>query len=289
VKRPDLDAAERFLAAHARVLDWRRFERLFRGGDATPVRDAVAAYRNPDGGFGHALEPDGRAPGSQPVAVAMALQTLDEADAWDSELVVGSCDWLQRTAPAEGGATFVAPSIEGWPRGPWWLPEEGLPASVLATGLIAGTLHARGFEHPWLDRATALLWSLLDPPGELGPYDTRGALRFLQHVPDRTRAEEVLERLAPLIERHVELDPDAPGETHGPLDFAPLPESVARRLFDEQTIELHLDRLAAGQREDGGWTFDWQAWSPLAELEWRGDVTVGALVVLRANGRLPHG
>jgi hypothetical protein len=283
---PDLDAAERFLAASARVLEWRRFERLFRGGSATPVRDAVAAYRNPDGGFGHALEPDGREPGSQPVAVALALRTLHESDAWDTELVAGACDWLESTAPADGGATFVAPTIEGWPHGPWWIPEDGLPASVLATGLIAGTLHARGVDHGWLDRAIELLWSLLEQPGALGPYDTRGALHFLQHAPERARAAEALERLRPLIEDHVELDPDAPGETHGPLDFAPLPESLARRLFDEATIDRHLDHLAAGQREDGGWTFDWLAWSPLAELEWRGYVTVEALVVLRANGRL---
>ena len=59
-----LDAAKTFLATQARVLDRRRFERLFAGGGARPVRDAVAAYRNPDGGFGHALEPDGRTPAS---------------------------------------------------------------------------------------------------------------------------------------------------------------------------------------------------------------------------------
>src|SRR5207237_6200094 len=70
---PDIEAAEQFLAANARVLERRRFERLFRGGDAGPVRDAVAAYRNPDGGFGHALEPDGRCPGSQPLAIDFAL------------------------------------------------------------------------------------------------------------------------------------------------------------------------------------------------------------------------
>ena len=59
---PDFDAAERFLAANARVLDRRRFQRLFAWGDALPVRDVIAAYRNDDGGFGHALEPDGRMP-----------------------------------------------------------------------------------------------------------------------------------------------------------------------------------------------------------------------------------
>src|SRR3954453_7550448 len=103
---PDLDAAERFLAAHARVLDRRRFERLFRDGPAEAVRDAVAAYANPDGGFGHALEPDGRGPGSQPAAMALALRTLDEAGAWDEALVAHALDWLERSAPAGGGTCF---------------------------------------------------------------------------------------------------------------------------------------------------------------------------------------
>ena len=71
------------------------------------MRDAVAAYRNPDGGFGHALEPDGRCPGSQPLAIEFALGTLDEADAWDDGLVRGALGWLQANAPAEGGAVFV--------------------------------------------------------------------------------------------------------------------------------------------------------------------------------------
>jgi hypothetical protein len=43
VTAPDLDAAAQFLAANARVLDRRRFERLFLDGDARPVRDAATA------------------------------------------------------------------------------------------------------------------------------------------------------------------------------------------------------------------------------------------------------
>ena len=77
------------------------------------MRDAVAAYRNDDGGFGHALEPDCRAPGSQPAAVEMALRIMDEADAWDEDLVRGACDWLAAVAPAEGGAAFVEPTMAG--------------------------------------------------------------------------------------------------------------------------------------------------------------------------------
>jgi hypothetical protein len=279
-------AAAQFIAASARVLDRRRFERLFAGGGAGPVRDAVAAYRNPDGGFGHGLEPDGRAPASQPAAIELGLRILDEADAWDEGLVTGACDWLQANAPAEGGSTFAEPTIEGWPHAPWWVPEPGRPASLASTGQIAGTLHARGVGHPWLDRATDLLWSRIGSLENPGPYDLYGVMSFLDHVPDRERAERALESVAPMLLGVVALDPDAPGETHSPLGYAPRPDSLARRLFGEDVIAAHLDHLAAGQRDDGGWTFNWPSWSPAAELDWRGFITVSSMVTLRANGRL---
>ncbi|MGO8888282.1 MAG: hypothetical protein ACLQB1_00985, partial [Streptosporangiaceae bacterium] len=302
---PDFNAAAAFVAANARVLDRRRFQRLFEDGPvlrSAPVRDAVAAYRNDDGGFGHALEPDCRAPGSQPAATEMALRVMDEADAWDEDLVRGACDWLMAVAPAEGGAAFVEAnprSLADWPHAPWWVPEEGHPASLIATGMIAGTLHARGVSHLWLDGATEVMWNRIgalcwpggtNPPGpplaEPSGYEMFGVLRFLQHVPDRDRALEAFGRVGPLIiERNlVALDPEAPGEVHGVLDFAPEPDSLARSLFDDVTVKAHLDHLAHAQRDDGGWTFNWLAWSPAAELDWRGFLTVDALRVLRANG-----
>jgi hypothetical protein len=283
----DFDAAAVFIAANARVIDRRRFERMFGAGDAQPVRDAVAAYRNDDGGFGHALEPDCRAPGSQSLAVDMALRIMDEADAWDEALVHGACDWLEAVAPAGGGVAFVHPTLAGWPHAPWWVPEEGDPASVIATALIAGTLHARGFSHPWLDRATELTWTQIDALTEPGPYDMRAVFSFLQRVPDRDRAREVFGRVGPLVldRKLVTLDPETPGEVHFPLDFAPEPDSLARELFDDATIKANLDHLAQAQLEDGGWMFNWPAWSPAAERDWRGFLTVDALRVLRANGR----
>ena len=285
---PDIAAADQFLAATARVLDRRRFDRLFRDASAGPVRDAVAAYRNADGGFGHGLEPDGRAPGSQPAAIEMALRILDQADAWDLGLVTGACNWLEAHAPAEGGASFVEPTIEGWPHAFWWVPQEPRTASLIQTGWIAGTLHARGVTHSWLERATELLWSRLDTLDNADAFEMLGILRFLQHVPDRVHAESTFSRVGPmLIDRGlVALDVDAEGHVHSPLDFAPLPSSLARRLFDRRIIDAHLDHLAAGQADDGGWRFNWPVWSPRAEHDWRGFVTVDALWVLRANGRL---
>jgi hypothetical protein len=284
-KTPDFDAAAEFMAGHARVLDRRVFQRLFQGGAPEPVRDAVAAYRNDDGGFGHALEPDLRTAASQPAAVEMALRIMDAADAWDEHLVRDAIDWLTSIAPSEGGATFVLPTLSQGPHAPWWVPAEGNPVSLIQTGQIAGVLYARGFNHPWRDGATEVMWRGIDQLTEPNAYEMFGVLAFLQHVPDRARAENALQRIGQSLRALATLDPNAEGETHSPLDFAPLPDSIARKLFDDATIEAHLDHLAGAQREDGGWTFNWPAWSPAAESDWRGFLTVDALRLLRANGR----
>jgi hypothetical protein len=292
-KTPDFDAAAAFMAGHARVVDRRLFQRLFSGGaagadgSAWAVRDAVAAYRNYDGGFGFALEPDCRAAASQPAAVEMALRLMDLADEWDPQLVTDALDWLTTVAPAEGGAAFVLPSVSQGPHAPWWVPEEGQPASLIQTGQIAGVLYARGFAHPWLERATEVMWSRIDALVAPGGYEMFGVLAFLQQVPDRSRAATAFARVGPLLLSGglVTLDPSAGGETHSPLDFAPLPSSLARELFSEATIEAYLDHLAGAQRDDGGWMFNFPCWSPAAEADWRGFITVDILRVLRANGR----
>ena len=286
-KTPDFDAAADFLAAGARVLDRRVFQRLFSGGAAEPVRDAVAAYRNADGGFGLALEPDCRTAASQPAAVEMALRIMDLADAWDERLVRGAIDWLVTMAPAEGGATFVEPSVSEGPHAPWWVPVEGRPVSLIQTGQISALLYARGLTHPWLDGAARVMWSGIEQLTQPNGYEMFGVLAFLEQVPDRKRAEDAFDRVGPLLLSSglVALDPGAEGETFGPLDFAPLPGSIARRLFDAATVEAHLDQLAGAQRDDGGWMFNWPSWSAAAEADWRGFLTVDALRVLRANGR----
>lgn len=288
-KTPDFDAAAGFLAAHARVLDRRMFQRLFGGGGPGPVRDAVAAYRNDDGGFGYALEPDVRTAASQPAAVEMALRIMDQCDAWDGRLAGDALDWLVTVAPASGGAA-VEPSAVSGPHAPWWQPPPEHAASLVQTGQLAGLLYARGLSHPWLAPATQVMWAGIEALDSPGAYEMFGVLAFLEHVPDRARAAAAFERVGPLLLSGglVTLHPDpggTDGEVHTPLDFAPLPGSLARPLFDPAVIAAHLDQLAAGQRGDGGWMFSWPSWSPAAEADWRGFLTVDALRVLRANGR----
>ena len=292
-----IERAEEFLWRNARLLERLRFEHLFRDGDPGGVVAALRPYQRSDGGFGHALEPDFRGPISQPTTALGALQVLDEAGRFDADVVGPLCDWLMTVTTDEGGVPMVLTSAGAYPRAPWWDPSPEQRASMLPTAGLAGLLHRHGVDHPWLDPATEFSWRALGAVAEriaTGQwllqlaYDVNVALAFLDWVPDRGRAERVATELGELLVSSgvVALDPATEGEVAMPLDFAATPASAARRWFDDATIEAHLDALADGQAEDGGWTVPWEAWVPAAGLEWRGWQTIERLKTLRAYGRL---
>ena len=99
-----LDAAAGFLWRTGRLIDRHRFAHQFLGGDRAPVLAALAAYQNPDGGFGNALEPDLRGPVSQPETAEVAFWVLDEVDAMDHPMVAAACGWLVTASTPEGGS-----------------------------------------------------------------------------------------------------------------------------------------------------------------------------------------
>jgi hypothetical protein len=286
--QPDFERATRFIWRSARVLDRHRFAYLFLSGPEAPVIDALRPFQNEDGGFGNALEPDLRAPVSQPLPVWSALTVLDEVGRLDDPMVARACDYLQTITRPDGGVPFVLPSAAPYPRAPWWETEEDPPGGLLPTAGLAALLHKHAVDHPWVEVATDFCWRRIEGLENTSAYEMRMVLPFLENVDDRSRAEEAFARVGPMLHDQglVELALDAPGEVHTPLDFAPHPESMVRRLFDDDVIDRHLDHLAGGQKEDGGWMFNWQEWNAMTTAEWRAILTIESLVRLRAYGRL---
>ncbi|MDQ6777419.1 MAG: hypothetical protein M3071_14645 [Actinomycetota bacterium] len=280
----DHRSAETFIWSAARLVDRHRYSLLFADGPAEPVVEALRGYRNPDGGFGHALEPDLRCPVSQPVATLYALELLSEADAMHGTLARDARRWIAQVAEPDGGIPSVLPGFEDYPHAPWFQPGPG----AMLTLALAATLHAGGVTgDAWLDRATDWCWRSIERAEQPTGYWLKFACAFLDAVPDEQRARAAIASLTARVDTSaVALVGGAEGETLRPLDLSPRPDSRSRALVNEDQIDAHLDAVESEQQQDGGWMFDWLAWSPAQTTDWRGNVTIRALIWLRENGRL---
>jgi hypothetical protein len=288
----DLDAATSFVTTHARVLERRRLRYLVGAGSADEVLLALDAHRNPDGGYGWALEPDLRSVTSQPVAAMHALEVL--ADIRDtSRRTLQLCDWIAEHSLADGGTPFALPFPDTEGSAPHWVDADPASSSLQMSTQLAAQAHRLArhrpdvADHPWLRAATDYcLDGIEQTAGTPAAYEVMFGLHFLDAVaPTSARARSLLD----VFVRHVRPDGPTPvaggaeGEVLHPLDFTPSPDSPSRAMFGRDAIAADLDRLAAQQKPDGGWDITFTAFSPAAALEWRGYATVQAVTVLRAH------
>jgi hypothetical protein len=289
----DLSAAQSFTASHARVLDRRRFELLLDGGDPAPVLAALDAYRNADGGYGWGLEPDLRATESQIGGAYHAFEVFAGVAPATSQRALELCDWLASVALPDGGLPFALPLSDPTGTAPFWARADPTVSSLQLSAFVAGTAHRAAAHdpavaaHPWLARATEYCLAAIDALDD-APFaiELAAAVLFLDAVHDvRPEAAVLLERLGEHIPADglVPVTQGAEGEAMRALDFAPYPDRPSRALFSQEALDADLRRLADGQQDDGGWRVDFQNYSPAAELEWRGYMTVRAVSILRRN------
>ncbi|MER6290857.1 hypothetical protein [Streptomyces sviceus] len=290
--------AEHFVWLTARVLEQRLFAYHFLNGGPDPVETALDAYRNADGGYGHALEPDLRGPVSQPLHSAHALRVLDAVGRCGGQRVERVCRYLTSVSTLDGALPAVTPAQRGYPTAPFLPVVDAPPSELLSTGPVVGLLHRNEVWHAWLFRATDFCWQVVESLQVSHPDEIQAALTFLDSAPDRSRAQATADRLGRLVRdrRLVTLDPadldaspvspgHAPDERRFPHDYARTPGSLARAWFTDDEMSRSLDFLATGQQEDGGWPTRRRQWAPTTALEARPMATIEALQTLRAYGR----
>jgi hypothetical protein len=281
-----LKRGRQFIYSEARLLERLLFAVQFEGASPAMVGKLVTAYQNPDGGLGHALESDVRCPESQPLFTEVGLCALYDAGWRDSEFALSICSYLEEVSAPSGLVPILLPSAFNSPRAEHWraISEPGLNP----TASLCGLLYYQGVEHPWLSRATQACCDLLQQNPPQDAHSLLCATRFVEHVPDRRLAVELTERIATALPTARYFIPSAPVTTYGltPLHFAPKQTSPWRQLFSDQQIEGHLVDLMSKQQEDGGWPISWNTTGPAARSEWRGKVTLEALSLLVAYGRI---
>ena len=279
-----IEQAEKHIWSTARVLEQRRFEVLFKGGDPEDHRaGAAAATRRPTAATGTR---------SSPTGAGRRASRRTSGPRWRRSRTPG--------APTRASATTSRPS----PR-PTAASRSRWRASSRGRTRRGGGSEARArcspprFSTPrsrapasttrWLQGAEAFCWAAVDAIESTHPYEVEAALTFLDAVPDRERAERAAERLGELVKAQdlVGKQPEgySEGEIHHPHDFARRPDSLARPWFSDEEIERSLDLLASRQQDDGGWRITWPVWTPAIAIEWSGIVTIAALKTLQAYGR----
>jgi hypothetical protein len=287
----DIDAAARFMAQHARLLDRRRFDLLCGAGDAVSMLGALEGYRNTDGGYGWGIEPDARSPESQPAGALHAFEVFAEAGPVTSSRAVELCDWLEFATLEDGGLPFARPVMDPAGCAPFWAGADSESSSLHITAAVSSMAYrvaahdADVAAHPWLATATDYCLGEIDALTET-PHAI--ALMYILHFLDamvdiHPEVELTLRRVASDHLPTTGSMPVAGGledERLHPLDFSPYPDRPLRALIDPDAIAADRARWEAGQQDDGGWTVDFTSYSPIAALEWRGYATVRAIALL---------
>lgn len=284
--------ARAFVKTHARPVDRRLFEFYFEDGTAQRIVDALRAYQNPDGGFGHGLEPDFRLKASSPAATTLALQYLDEIGATpDWEIVQRAIHYLLKSYA--NGWPPVPPDVNFAPHAPWWsyrtrLPEEhwGCPGAE-----IVGYLHryARLVPAEFLSRVTRFaLFGLETRPTQVSPNDFLCYVRLLDHLPvNLPEYHRFSEKLVQIVAQNRVQWRGARLKIWWNINWPEARMAGAMKNALVTSLDIELNH----QQPDGAWhpQWSWESDSVAGQQafnEWKGLLTVRLLRALQNFGRI---
>lgn len=290
-----METARHFMKHRARPLEQAIYEYAFESGSDEKVLKELSAFQNPDGGFGHGLEPDLRCKESSALATTRALEILGHMPLSDerSAMIHGSLTYLVHSYREDRrGWDIIPPEAENAPRAVWWkygvfAENWGNPnAQIIAFFLD----HRLLFPYEKLDDLvqSAIDYFLNDcdvqEMHELFCY-----LHLIERLDDSQQA--LLDgKMQRFLDNCIPTDPQK-SEGYGaePLQAADSPKS---RYFPKyaSVIPAELDRLVGNQGEDGAWAPNWtwyqyeEEWQQAKE-EWKGILTLQSLRTLQNYNR----
>src|SRR5262245_23142932 len=115
----NLKRARDFVYASGTLWERALFATLFQGESVERLHQCWLSYKNPDGGFGHALEHDVRCPDSHPLALEFLLGALTQTGVPVGTLLDGTAAWLERQRQPDGSLKNPAALLD-YPHAGWW-------------------------------------------------------------------------------------------------------------------------------------------------------------------------
>lgn len=263
--------AVNFIKQQGRPLEQALVAHMFENADLDVVLDALAKYQNPDGGFGHALEPDVRTPDSSVIATTIAFQLLRDLRVSDQHhLWRGASRYLGSTYDHDKRLWWSVPSdVSKAPHAPWWNPADpgGGSLTLNPRAEIVGYLfdtHHLPEQIPVPVREElleAVVHEMESRTNELERHEIQCAVRMVETegLPEewRVRAVHVLHNaLSGAVSRRHE---EWTGYTLTPLDIVRSQKSVFYPKYAD-LIPANLEVVMQQQHSDGYWSPTW-SWS----------------------------
>lgn len=120
--REDYLKIKNWMYRNGRPIDLARWQYHFENGIKDNVITALAAYQNPDGGFGHALEADSWNPNSSPIQTWNACELIFEINCPEDEPIIkGILSYLESGIDFDGEVWLAEiPTNNNYPHAPWW-------------------------------------------------------------------------------------------------------------------------------------------------------------------------
>lgn len=297
------DEASDFVLHSARALERNTHNRIFNGERPSKSLLELKNYQNPDGGFGHGLEPDLRLPHSSPITTTVAFQHLERigGDSKVADNIVRSAiNYLEDSFQEEAGRWYsVPPEVNDYPHAPWWHYDENSGRTPVdefwgnpTVEILAYGLRYEGFSKA-IDTGELVktaIQKINDVEKFESEHEVHCYLKLYEALP-RDEANQIKDQLAKAVDQLVCLNPSEwTNYVPQPIDFVTSPESP-RFGISENTLEKNLDFLVESINEDGVIKPSWE-WGQYesewerAELEWTGILTLKTLIRLDKFDRI---
>lgn len=270
----DFKKARDFVYANGQLWERALFAYCFQDGALEHVHACLHAYRNPDGGFGHALEHDIRYPHSHPLAMEYLLRVLHDTGLPAGDLLDGAAAWVEVNQNADGSLKNP-PDLLDYPHAPWWNDGgQNQPDAIVGGLLREGKANAAIVQKTrlWV-QANRGIEAIVNEEWLFMLYHAYDYFFNDAAFPNVERYRQAT------IERIIQLAQAAPeNQAYSLFMFVRDANSPINKAAPE-LVQRNLDLLAAQQREDGSWQD--QHGLP----QWSSYWTVIALQRLRTFGR----
>ncbi len=281
--------ARDFILTNARMIERRLFEFYFDNGTSEGVFNAVYAYRNPDGGFGHGMEPDTASPESQPLFSIMALEILDEVGYLTKEIILNDfMPYFESITTEKGGIPWMFRPKSNYPCEEHFKTVKEW-AALSTTAPLLGVLEKYKIDVPWMKKAEEFVWNEFERIKDKHIFCYLCVprwLTFLKYTKNQNKARKTINNLKKWIMVDGIICKDKSddgwglyGKPHS-LNYAHSSESLLYSLFTKETIESDLKEIINKQENDGRWN-TWYGISEGTKLEWAGIQTLWALKILK--------